>query len=144
MSTSEQLERQAEATRARIVEEVNELRERVSPGQILDRTLDFTRNGRAGQFVRNLGQQIVDNPIPAALVAAGLGWLIWGGRPPRRGNGYDVVTGATHEVSDASQQAADTGRHVREQTAAATASAAESVREIGDEWVTRAHGSVAE
>ena len=139
MSTNEQLERQAEATRARIVEDVDELRERVSPGQILDETLDFTREGRAGQFVRNLGQQIVDNPIPAALVAAGLGWLIWGGRPSRRGNGYDAVSDATDAVSDASKQAADTGRHIKEQTAAATTSAAESVREIGDEWVTRAH-----
>ena len=141
MNTSEQLERQAEETRARIVEDVDELRERVSPGQILDETLDFTREGRAGQFVRNLGQQIVDNPIPTALVAAGLGWLIWGGRP--RGNGYDAVADATEAVSDASKQAADTGRHIKQQTAAATASAAQSARETGGEWSARARESAA-
>ena len=140
MSTSEQLERQAEATRAQIVEDVNELRERVSPGQFLDETLDFTREGRAGQFVRNLGQQIVDNPIPAALVAAGLGWLIWGGRPSRHGNGYDAISDATRAVSNASKQAARTGEHIREQTSAATAGA-ESALEKGGEWAARARES---
>jgi len=54
MATSEQLERQAEFTRAQIADSLAELRDRMTPGQVMDETLDYFRDGRAGQFVRNL------------------------------------------------------------------------------------------
>jgi Protein of unknown function (DUF3618) len=83
MATSEQLERKAEFTRAQIADSLAELRDRMTPGQVMDETLDYFRDGRAGQFVRNLRQQVVDNPIPVALIGAGLGWLMLGNRTPR-------------------------------------------------------------
>jgi hypothetical protein len=86
MATSEQLEREAEFTRAQIAESLAELRDRMTPGQVMDETLDYFRDGRAGQFVRNLRQQVVDNPIPVALIGAGLGWLMLGNRASRSGS----------------------------------------------------------
>jgi Protein of unknown function (DUF3618) len=83
MATSEQLEREAELTRAQIADSLAELRERMTPGQVMDETLDYFRDGRAGRFVRNLGQQVIDNPIPVALIGAGLGWLMLANRAPR-------------------------------------------------------------
>jgi uncharacterized protein DUF3618 len=83
MATSEQLEREAELTRAQIADSLAELRDRMTPGQVMDETLEYFRDGRAGQFVRNLRQQVVDNPIPVALIGAGLGWLMLGNRAPR-------------------------------------------------------------
>ena len=62
MTTSEQLERETEMTRAEIVGALTELRERMTPGRIVDEAFDFARDGRAGQFVRNLGRQAADNP----------------------------------------------------------------------------------
>jgi hypothetical protein len=83
MATSEQLEREAELTRAQIADSLAELRDRMTPGQVMDETLDYFRDGRAGQFVRNLRQQVVENPIPVALIGAGLGWLMLGNRASR-------------------------------------------------------------
>jgi Protein of unknown function (DUF3618) len=83
MATSEQLEREAELTRAQIADSLAELRDRMTPGQVMDETLDYFRDGRAGQFVRNLRHQVVENPIPVALIGAGLGWLMLGNRGSR-------------------------------------------------------------
>jgi ElaB/YqjD/DUF883 family membrane-anchored ribosome-binding protein len=76
MASSEQLEREAQATRIRIEETLTELRRRVSPGQIADQALDYARDSGGGDFVRHLGRQVVDNPLPVALMGAGLAWLM--------------------------------------------------------------------
>lgn len=76
MGSSEQLERDAKATRMRIEETLGELRRRISPGQIADQAVDYARDTGGGDFVRHLGRQIADNPLPVALMGAGLAWLM--------------------------------------------------------------------
>lgn len=136
MSTSEQLERKAEATRAQIIDSLDELRERLTPGQIMDRTLDFARDGRAGQFVRNLGQQVVENPIPAVLIGAGIGWLILGSRANGRTSPSGRLSGASHD-------AARTGAAVKSRVSDAAAriagdaeGMAQRAGESAEEWST--------
>jgi hypothetical protein len=73
---SEQLEREAEETRARLAGALDELRFRLTPGQVLDEVADYVRDGPAAEFVRNLAREIRDNPIPVLLIAAGIGWLV--------------------------------------------------------------------
>lgn len=73
--TSEELEREIEARRARIENRVDELAARLSPGQMLDEALRYTRNGPGAEFTRNLKRSVVENPLPVALVGAGLAWL---------------------------------------------------------------------
>ena len=80
MSTSEQLEREAEQTRAEIASMLEELRSRMTPGQIVDQVLDFVRDSTGGQFFNNLRRQVADNPMPVALMGAGLAWLVLAGR----------------------------------------------------------------
>jgi len=89
MATSEQLERETEATRARIAATLDELRGRMTPGQLVDQFVDYARDSGGGEFVRNFGNQVVGNPIPVTLVGAGLAWLMMAGRrgPPRDGSG---------------------------------------------------------
>lgn len=76
MASSEQLEHEAEATRARIEATLTELRGRISPGQIADQAFDYARQTGGGDFVRHLGRQVADNPLPVALMGAGLAWLM--------------------------------------------------------------------
>ena len=77
MASSEQLERDAEATRARIAETLAELRTRITPGQIVDQAIDYARDaGGGGDWMRNLGRQLADNPLPVALMGAGLAWMM--------------------------------------------------------------------
>ena len=75
MSNSAQLEREAEETRARLARTLDELRDRITPGQLMDQAVDYARDSGGGDFVRNLGRQMVNNPLPVCLIGAGIAWL---------------------------------------------------------------------
>ena len=137
MTTSEQLERETEMTRAEIVGALTELRERMTPGRIVDEAFDFARDGRAGQFVRNLGRQAADNPIPVVLIGAGLAWLMMGGRAAHNGSRVVVsgaASGAAAAVADASQRAARTGGQIKDTAAGIVANA----NRTAHDWTGRA------
>src|SRR5690606_23278001 len=76
MTHSERLEREAEQTRAEFERTLDELRDRITPGQVVDQFVNYARGGTAGTFVRNLGQRTVDNPLPLLMIGAGLTWLV--------------------------------------------------------------------
>lgn len=73
--SSAELEREVEAQRNRVEARLGEIKDRLSPGQLLDEALSYTKHGGA-HFASNLGAQISANPIPATLVGIGLAWLI--------------------------------------------------------------------
>jgi|RhiMetdeSRZDD1v2_1073273.scaffolds.fasta_scaffold83944_4 uncharacterized protein DUF3618 len=97
MSTSEQLEREAEQTRAEIASMLEELRSRMTPGQIVDQILDFARDSTGGQFFNNLRRQVTDNPVPVALVGAGIAWFMLSGRNGKR----KALAPEQRDISDA-------------------------------------------
>lgn len=70
-----ELEREVAEQRTRVEARIGEIKDRLSPGQLLDEALSYTRNGGA-HFASNLGHQVSANPLPAALVGVGLAWLI--------------------------------------------------------------------
>src|SRR5205823_2798439 len=74
--SSEQLEREIARARDRMAEDIQELRLRITPGQVVDQIAEYTREGPAAEFVTNLGREIRQNPLPLLLTAAGIGWLI--------------------------------------------------------------------
>jgi len=84
MSTMErdsaQLEREVEAQRRRVEDRIGEIRERLSPGQLVDELLSYSKNG-GQQFASNFASQISSNPIPAALLGVSLVWLMSGKSP---------------------------------------------------------------
>lgn len=71
----EELEAEADRTRARMTALLDELRRRVSPGQVVDQAIEYTRHGAPAEILRNLGREIRDNPLPLVLIAAGIAWL---------------------------------------------------------------------
>lgn len=76
MPTSAQLEREAEQTRSQLAQTLDELRERITPGQLVDQVVDYAKDSGGGDFVRNLGRQMADNPLPVGLIGAGMAWLM--------------------------------------------------------------------
>jgi hypothetical protein len=74
--SAEQLEREVEKARNRLGADLDELRLRITPGQVVDQIADYAREGPAAEFVGNLGREIRQNPLPLLLTAAGIGWLI--------------------------------------------------------------------
>ena len=59
------------------------LERKLSPSQLLDRSLDYLR-AHSGDVTRAVGETIRRNPIPIALAAAGIGWLITSSLRSRR------------------------------------------------------------
>ena len=97
MTSSTEHERHAEEVRARMAGTAEEIRDRMSPGQLVDEVFHYMRDSNGSAAVSNLGRQVRDNPLSLALIGAGVAWLFAGPRPVRRefypypddGYGYD-------------------------------------------------------
>jgi hypothetical protein len=120
-ASPEQLERDIAATRMEIDSTLAAIQDKLSPGQILDQALRYTKDN-GGQLAGNVGRSVRDNPIPLALVGIGLSWLMVSGSrgdddlPSRPTTGEDrssVRERAAH-TADAAQDRLDS---VRAQTA---------------------------
>lgn len=73
------LEYEADEARAHLEATVEELGQRLSPGELLDRALSFAREHGgelAGGFGRGFGRQVKANPMPAVLTGIGLVWMM--------------------------------------------------------------------
>jgi ElaB/YqjD/DUF883 family membrane-anchored ribosome-binding protein len=120
MTTTEQLEREAEATRAHISATLDELRARMTPGHVVDQLVDYANDSSAGAFFRNLREQVVANPLPVALMGAGVAWLALSNRrnAPADGRRSASIGRTTDEPSERlgewSDQAQSAASGVRE------------------------------
>jgi hypothetical protein len=154
MKSSQQLEREAERSRAQIEGTLDELRAKLSPGQVVDQVVDYARDGKAGQFFSNLGQQAINNPLPVAVIGASLAWLMmsngsgpYAGTRARRdgvltrgkralssagaavGDAADRASGAMDAMSDAVYRATDSLGDAAHTAAEAVGDAAERAGE---------------
>src|SRR5690606_19907418 len=76
-----ELEREAEAVRAQMTETADSLQRKLSPGQLVDEMTSYFKNSDGRVALDNFKTQVRDNPLPLALVGAGLAWLFMGGGP---------------------------------------------------------------
>jgi hypothetical protein len=150
MATSEQLEREAESTRAEIAATLDELRSRMTAGQVVDQLVDYAGDNGGGEFVRDFGRRIIDNPIPVTLVGAGLAWLMMAGR--RAGDGgaggsLGTSEASGHDRASVGERAAaagdPAGSVVREAASSAYEATAERSRQAADA-IARGAGVVRE
>ena len=146
MKSSAQLEQEAEQARSGVIRTLDELRARTTPGQMVDELIDYARATNGGMFLRNLRQQIVDNPLPLTLLAAGIAWLAFqNARPALRGYATTAeeleaearAAEARSRVRDIAQRASAAGRRM----AGATDSAVEDVKERTSETAALLAGS---
>jgi hypothetical protein len=61
--------------RARVEATVEKIRHRLTPRQLIDEVLRTTRDP-AIEGLANLRQTLAANPVPSALIAAGVLWLL--------------------------------------------------------------------
>jgi hypothetical protein len=78
MTNSEQLERETESCREELANTLDELRARMTPGQVVDQLVGYAQDTTGGLFFHHLKQQIASNPLPVALMGAGFAWLMFG------------------------------------------------------------------
>jgi ElaB/YqjD/DUF883 family membrane-anchored ribosome-binding protein len=94
ISETARLERESEETRAQLEHTLDELRARMSPGQLLDQATGYLRNSSGRAFLGNLRDEVVRNPLPIALVGAGIAWIAISGAVGRRRTGGDHLDSA--------------------------------------------------
>ena len=75
-SQSARLEREAEETLWQLSGTLEELRARMTPGRVVDQVIDYTRDSPAADFLRNIGQEVRQNPMPLVLVGICILWLL--------------------------------------------------------------------
>jgi len=73
---SARLEREAEEACEQLSATLEELRCRMTPGAVLDEVIQYTRNSPGSGFLRNLGRELRENPMPLVLTGIGILWLL--------------------------------------------------------------------
>jgi len=101
MTYAEQLERETEEARTSLSNSLDELRSRITPGQLIDQLTDGLKDGAPGEFARNLKDHAVKNPLPVAVMGISLAWMMLGSRT---GSGHGVM----HRAADRIREAAGT------------------------------------
>ncbi len=86
--SSADLERDVRQSRAQVEDTLDAIQDRLSPGQWMDQVAHYVRDN-GGDFARNFGHVVRQNPVPAALVGVGLVWMMLGSR---RRNGQEPAT----------------------------------------------------
>jgi hypothetical protein len=142
--SSSELEREVEDSRARINDTLNEIRDRMSPGQIVDEVVAFAKNNGGADFARNLGTQARDNPLPVLLIGAGIAWLMSGRRPATATYGHhaqepsgpgafskigESINRTVHDVRDAATGAFNRATDMGSRATGSVTGAAGSMRD---------------
>jgi ElaB/YqjD/DUF883 family membrane-anchored ribosome-binding protein len=145
-SSSEQLEREAEASRESIADNLEELRNRMTAGNVVDELMEYAQSGTAGQFTGNLRAQVVANPLPVALIGAGLGRLLMVGRSKTPIRSPSLQPSAVADrfgaaMEGAREAATDLGSSVQEKTSQAAEGISESARNAAGNLAGRARSS---
>jgi hypothetical protein len=83
------LELDAEAARAKVADTAESIRNKMSPGQLIDEFTGMFTGGDGAVALSNLKAQVRDNPLPLTLVGAGLAWLMLGSGAPSAGSRPD-------------------------------------------------------
>jgi gas vesicle protein len=104
----ETLEREIDARRANITSIVDALESKLSPGQLVDQALAYSRRN-GGEFFGNLGSTVRANPVPTVLTGIGLLWLMTSQhRPASSSSGPSLFDGLGASVSGMAESVTDT------------------------------------
>ena len=75
-SDPDRIERDLDQTRSRLGGHLSELQDKFSPGQVLDDLMGYFRGSEGAEIGRSLLDNVRGNPMPAAVTAIGLAWLM--------------------------------------------------------------------
>jgi hypothetical protein len=128
----ETLEREIDARRANIGSLVDALESKLSPGQLIDEALAYSkRNG--GEFFGNLGTTVRANPVPMVLTGVGLLWLMMSqNRPPSASNGPSMLDSLGNSVRHMTDSVTDTFDNAKARVQQTANRMKEQASDLGD------------
>jgi gas vesicle protein len=153
MTSSTQLERETEQTRSQLADTLEELRARITPGQVMDQVVDYARDSGAGDFFRNLARDVTNNPVPVTLIGAGIAWLMFSNQRQRSGGlglqdkAGELGTRARSYVSEAvarTRAATETAKDAASQMADRARDYVSDTMSVGQDAAQRAGSTVSE
>lgn len=130
------LQHEAELARRQLSTDLDSLQGRLSPSGLMEHGMGYLKDGDVAAFGRNLSRQMRDNPVPVAITAVGLAWLMLGrGTANGRyhagavaGNGARMpYASAAHDSPATTESRFGTATRVMGSAAQAVGSAAQSV-----------------
>lgn len=98
----EQIMTEIDHTRSHIGETLAALERRLSPSELMSDVADVLNPVKraSGDFGRNLGVAVRENPLPTALIGLGIGWLAVAGSRERRPSTYTAAATTTPVMPD--------------------------------------------
>jgi phage-related protein len=128
MTSSAQLQREADAARIGLADTLGQLRDGVAPSALSGEAIALVKDSGLS-ILKALSDSARANPVPALLIGAGLTMLL------TRTTGRDVMGAATSTLKSAAASGADAVRSAASGVAGATSSAASSVAGAAKEVV---------
>ena len=120
MTSSAQLQREADAARVGLADTLGQLRDGVAPSALSGEAIALVKDSGLS-ILKSLADSARANPVPALLIGAGLTMLL------TRTTGSDVMGVATSTLKSAAATGADAARSAASGVAGAASNAASSV-----------------
>lgn len=73
--TAAELQREIDMQRSQVESTIDQIQDRLSPGQLVDELMAYTKGG-GGEFITSLQRNVTANPLPVALLGVSLAWLM--------------------------------------------------------------------
>lgn len=145
-NSSDDIEADIRSTRRNIDDNLERIQRKLSPGDFVDDVIDFARTN-GGAVAGSVGRTVRDNPVPVAMIGAGVLWLALSSRNrsgdveesqgdslPKRataaGAAAGKVRGKAGEVGEeVRHKAGELSREARDQAVRAKETSGEFVRE---------------
>ncbi len=106
-----ELEKDAEVARAKVANTAESIRDKMSPGQLIDEFAGMFSGGDGQSALSNLKAQVRDNPLALSLIGAGLVWLMVGEPASRAASSaWDSSTSQAKAPDRAAMRPDDHGR----------------------------------
>jgi Protein of unknown function (DUF3618) len=133
----EEIQRDIERTRTQMGETIETIRQKMSPGELLDQALDYFKKSGPSQFTSNLGETVKENPVPVTLIGLGIGWLMVAGSRESHPSRTWATTSHTRDkmgaaASGAVDKAGQMMQGARERTGAARERMGEAGARMGE------------
>ena len=138
----EQILAEIDRTRGEMDRTLSAIEQRLTPGQLMDQGLDYLRHSGANEFVENLGGAAKQNPLPVALTAIGLTWLMALGRQPGQGNGSSTSSaGLRRGMHDMRDKAGGMMQSASDSLSSAKGTMSDTMDTAKEQW-QRARGGI--
>jgi hypothetical protein len=90
-----EVEREVEITRSQVSATLDELRNKMAPGAVVDSMIGYASENGGADFLRTLGNQVRTNPLPVTLIGAGVAWLAMSSNRSTHPKGHTMVDNKT-------------------------------------------------